>query len=252
MKRAVGLWSLALTASLAACAGTTPELAEPPRLVSQPYYETVLVDWAVAYAEQLDGPLPFDLATSTRAEGIHQVEDGEAALLVTSGEPPDGWFATPLGSLALAVIIHPDNPVRDLELDELLDLYTGRSSSWESVGGRDVPVQPILPLPGEPVGDAFRARVLTDARPWPGTLLAPTAAATLEVIMEDEGALGVVPLAAVTPEVRLLRIGGILPGDSTVSSGTYPLTVELFATAPLEPGPPLRDFLVWIQSRSVP
>jgi len=249
MKPAVGRWSLALTALLAACASTIPTPAGLPRLVSQPYYETVLVDWAVAYAEELDGALPFDLATSTRTEGIDQVEDGEAALLVTSGEPPDGWFATPLGPQAMAVIIHPDNPIRDLGLDELLDLYTGHSSSWEGVGGRDVPVQPILPLPGEPVGDAFRARVLADARPWPGTFLAPTAAAALEVVMENKGALGVVPLAAVTPEVRLLRIGGILPGDSTIGSGTYPLTVELFATAPEEPGPPLRDFLVWIQSQ---
>jgi len=250
MKRAVGLWVLPLTALAAACAGTTPAPAELPRLVSQPYYETVLVDWAVAYAEQLDGTLPFDLATSTRAEGIHQVEDGEAILLVTSGEPPDGWFATPLGPQAMAVIVHPDNPVRDLELDELHDLYTGHSSSWESVGGRNVPVQPILPLPGEPVGDAFRARLLAGARPWPGTLLAPTAAATLEVVMQEEGALGIVPLAAVTPEVRVVRIGGVLPGESTIRSGTYPLTVELFATAPDEPGPPLREFLVWIQSQA--
>jgi len=251
MKRTGGPWALALTASLVACAGTTPSLAEPPRLVSQPYYETVVVDWALSYARDLETALPFDLATATRAEGIRQVEDGDATLLVTSGEPPEGWFATPLGRQALAVVVHPNNPVRDLDLDELQDLYTGRLSSWERVGGRDVAVQPILPLPGEPSGDAFRERILAGAPPWPGTLLAPTAAATLEVVQEVEGAVGVVPLAAVTADLRLVRLGGVLPGDSTVASGSYPLTVELFATAPVEPGPPLRDFLVWIQSHGL-
>ncbi len=244
----LGVWALA--ESLGACAGATPVLSEPPRVVSQPYYESVLVDWAVAYREQLAGPLPFDLTTATHAEGLRTVEDGEAALLVTSGEPPQGWFATPLEMQAMAVIVHPDNPVRDLELDELQDLFTGRSSSWERVGGRDVPVQPVLPLPGEPLGDAFLARVLAGSRPWPGTLLAPTAEEAVEAVAEEEGAVGMIPLAAVTSQVRVIRIGGVLPGESTVRDGSYPLTVQLFATAPEEPSPPLRDFLVWIQSRA--
>ncbi|HKY84071.1 MAG TPA: substrate-binding domain-containing protein [Anaerolineales bacterium] len=249
MKPAVRMGILALTASLGACTGAAPVLSEPPRIVSQPYYEPVLVDWALAYREQLAGPLPFDLTTDTQAEALRAVEEGEAALLITSGEPPDKWFATPLEQEAMAVIVHPDNPVRDLELDELQDLFTGRSSSWESVGGRDVPVQPVLPLPGEPIGDAFRARVLAGVRPWPGTLLAPNAAEALKAVVEEKGALGLIPLAAVTPDVRVIRIGGILPGESTVGDGSYPLTVQLFATAPEEPGSPLRDFLVWIQSQ---
>jgi hypothetical protein len=61
----------------------------------------------------------------------------------------------------------------------------------------------------------------------------------VEVVAEEEGALGIIPLASVTPEVRVVRIDGVL----------YPLTIELFAASPLEPTSPLRDFLVWIQSR---
>jgi hypothetical protein len=61
--------------------------------------------------------------------------------------------------------------------------------------------------------------------------------------------LGIIPLASVTPEVRVVRIDGVLPGASSLESGAYPLTIELFAASPLEPTSPLRDFLVWIQSR---
>jgi phosphate transport system substrate-binding protein len=245
MKQAM---ALALAASLAACASPTPDFSEPPRLISQPYFEPVVVDWALAYRDRLGGPLPFDLATATHAEGLRAVEDGEASLLITSDEPPDGWFATPLA--AMAVVVHPDNPVRDLGLDELQDLFSGHASSWESAGGRDVPVQPVLPLPGEPLGDAFRTRVLGGVRSWPGTLLAPTAAAAVETVTEDKGAVGIIPLAAVTPDVRLVRIDGVLPGESTIRDGSYPLTVQLLATAPEEPASPLRDFLVWIQSQA--
>jgi DNA-binding transcriptional LysR family regulator len=112
MKRAFLLWTIPLTAIFAACAGPASTAREPPRLVSQPYFEAVLVDWALAYRAELAEPLPFDLATATQEEGVEMVEDGEAELLVSSGDPPQGWFATPLGPQAMAVIVHPDNPVR--------------------------------------------------------------------------------------------------------------------------------------------
>jgi phosphate transport system substrate-binding protein len=239
-----------LVLPLAACSAGASTEAPLPRFVTQPFYEPVLVDWAVAYRDTLDGPLPFDLDTRTRSEGLDRIEEGDADLLLTSGEPPEGWFATPLGRVGLAVVVHPDNPVRDLSLSELHDLFSGLSDSWEDVGGRELPVQPVLPLPGEPLGETFSSIVLGEAKPWPGTLLAPTASAMAQAIEEDPRAVGVLPLAAVPETLRTVRIDGILPGETTVASGTYPLTVPLLATAPTEPGPPLRDFLVWIQSET--
>ena len=233
---------------LAGCSGSTPTATAPPRLVTQPFYEPVLVDWAVAYRDVLQSPLPFDLDTRTRGEALNRLEQGEADLLVTSGEPPADWFATPLGRMGLAVVVHPDNPVRDLSIDELRDLFSGLSDSWEDVGGRQASVQPVLPLPGEPMGEAFAALVLGEAKPWSGTLLAPTAAAMTQLVAEDPAAIGILPSAAVPETLRAVRIGGILPGESTIAAGSYPLTVPLLATSPSEPGSPLRDFLVWIQS----
>lgn len=236
-----------------AVAGCTPPTAEPsefPRLVTQPYFEPILIQWALAYRDDTGRPLPFDIQTETRAEGRRMLESGEADLMVTSGDIPDEWFATPLGAQALGVIVNPDNPVRDLTLEELRDLLAGRASTWEAVGGREVPVQPVVPLPGEPFGDLLEQVVLNSFRPWPGSYFGPTPEAVLAVVAADPGAFGFVPLAAVSDSVRLLRIDGVLPGETTIGSGSYRLTLELLATAPEEPRPPLRDFLVWIQSRS--
>ncbi|MCZ7666323.1 MAG: PstS family phosphate ABC transporter substrate-binding protein [Chloroflexi bacterium] len=38
---------------------------------------------------------------------------------------------------ALAVIVHLDNPVNELSIDQLADMYTGRITNWKEVGGRD-------------------------------------------------------------------------------------------------------------------
>jgi len=224
--------------------------AAPPRLVTQPFYEPVLVDWASAYRDGLSTPLPFDVDTRTRSEGLDLLGQDEAELLVTSGDPPAGWFVTPLGKIGLAVVVHPENPVRDLTMAELRDLFSGVADSWDDVGGRAGPVQPVVPLPGEPAGEAFASLVMEDAVSWPGTLLAPTPAALAQIVADDPGAIGILPLAAVPESLRSVRVEGVLPGEATLLSGAYPLTVPLLAMAPVEPGPPLRDFLVWLQSQA--
>lgn len=235
--------------SLAACtASPTPPVA-PPRVVSQPYFEPEVVAWAKAYREALGSTLPFDLDTRTRDLAIEAVQAGESAVVLTSGDPPEGWFATPIGRLGLAVIVHPDNPVRDLALEEIRDLFAGRTASWSEVGGVEAPVQPVLPLPEEPAGEFFLEQVLGERRPWPGTLLAPTAAAMVQIVSEDETAIGLVPTAALTESVHAIRVGGVPPEAADVESGRYPLSLEMMATSPAEPASPVREFLAWLQAR---
>jgi hypothetical protein len=230
------------------CAPTPTAPPPPGRLLSQPYDEPVLVAWGLGYADTLHGALPFDIESRTRAESVRLIDSNQADLLITSGDPPAGWFATPLGRRALAIIVHPDNPVRDLTSAEVGDLFSGKTPSWNAVGGDDLPVQPVLPLPDEPARDRFEQVVLGAARPWPGTLLAPTPDAAVETVRDDPGAIGVVPLEAATSDVRIIRLDGVLPGPATVANGRYPLTVDLIATSPDEPAGALRDFLVWIES----
>jgi hypothetical protein len=107
-----------LVLPLAACSAGASTEAPLPRFVTQPFYEPVLVDWAVAYRDTLDGPLPFDLDTRTRSEGLDRIEEGDADLLLTSGEPPEaglprrsagwGWRSS-----------SPDNPVATFRSPEL-------------------------------------------------------------------------------------------------------------------------------------
>jgi phosphate transport system substrate-binding protein len=248
MRRPAVLAALGLAAFLAGCSEAAPTPADFPRLSTQPYFEPIVVEWAAAYRQALGEPLPFDLDTRTRQESLGQVEAGESGLLITSGEPPRGWFATPLGPQGVAVVVHPDNPVRDLTIRELGDLFSGLAGEWGEVGGRSTPVQPVLPLPGEPFGDAFASMALAGEAPWPGTLLAPTTTAMAQVIAEDRGAVGILPLPAVPEGLRVVRVDGVLPGDTTIATGTYPLTVSLLATAPTEPEGALRDFLAWVQA----
>ena len=42
---------------------------------------------------------------------------------------------------ALVVIVHKDNPVSNLSLDQLRGLYKGKYSNWKELGGNDAPIE---------------------------------------------------------------------------------------------------------------
>ncbi len=41
---------------------------------------------------------------------------------------------------AIAVIVHPDNPVEQLTLQQISDIYSGKITNWQEVGGEDLPI----------------------------------------------------------------------------------------------------------------
>ncbi|OGI41820.1 MAG: hypothetical protein A2150_00445 [Candidatus Muproteobacteria bacterium RBG_16_64_11] len=48
---------------------------------------------------------------------------------------------TPVAWDALVVIVHKDNPVSDITLEQLRQLYTGKLTNWKQLGGRDAPIE---------------------------------------------------------------------------------------------------------------
>ncbi len=243
--------TLLLLGMLYGCAPpATPTPAPPP--APRAAVSTALAPWLIqrarAFMEE-QGPLPFDLETLPPQAALEAAADGQFAFVITASPPPEGWFATPLGMEGVAVVVHPDNKIRQLGLQTLGDLFSGRLESWEALGGEARPVQAVLPLSGDEMRELLQSLALGNLRPSTNALLAPTTTAALTLVAEDPGAVGLVPLSAVSSQVRAVRVEGVLPATSTVSDGRYPLTLQVLAVAPQEPQGALRDWLVWLQSQ---
>ena len=48
---------------------------------------------------------------------------------------------TPVAWDALVVIVHKDNPVSNMTLEQVRDLLKGRITNWKQLGGKDAPVE---------------------------------------------------------------------------------------------------------------
>jgi len=125
----------------------------------------------------------------------------------------------------VAIIVNRHNPIENLTLDDLRSILLGRRSHWSP--GRPVSLI-VLPQPGAIERSVVLRRVLSMnesayRKHWLGRVFraesasAPTNADSLDMIRRAvariPGAIGVVSIAAVGPDVQVLRIDGLLPGQ---------------------------------------
>ncbi|MEO9514865.1 MAG: phosphate ABC transporter substrate-binding/OmpA family protein [Paracoccaceae bacterium] len=64
---------------------------------------------------------------------------------------------------SLIVITHPDNPVNEMSVDQLADIYTGKIRNWMELGGPDMPIVVVHRAEGSGTGALFNQRILGDA-----------------------------------------------------------------------------------------
>ncbi len=203
------------------------------RILATDLTEPLLLDLGGAYTEaNRDVALIPEQVSAAALKSDLSAGRADLGLAV---DPGPGLFATPLGYVRLAVVVHPANQVSQLDLAQVQALFAGQVTDWANAGGEPGPVQPVVRPPGADAAQVFGAQALSGAAPSANALVAPTWAAMLELVAQTPGAIGYLPDFAVEPSVKAVRV----PVD---------LRALIVAVAVTEPAGPARDFLAWAQS----
>ena len=232
-------------AVLGACL-TSAAFAAGPTLVLRGDVATtrgMMQDVAAAWAKSGHGKV--DLQPFNTASGLDAVAHGTADL-AGSARPGNGSAQeagltfTPVAWDALVLITHPSNPVSSLTLKQLHDIYYGKITNWNQVGGRDEPIDVYaVASPGD--GVEFSLRKLLFGRgnqPVAAPRLYVNTAKLEEAVTLDPKALGASTLSRVAGngKVKMIRIDGTAPSASAVASGSYKLFTPLYLVT--NPGSP--------------
>ena len=237
---------------LAACASTSPEappiLPTPfPEIATTPELEAWTTSSILSFRDTKDEQafIGIGLEILGLPAARESTQAGDLSLLVTAVEPPEDWFVTPLGRDSIAIVVNSENPVRDLTADEVLAIFTGRADEWQDLGGSDLTIQPVVPLEGAETRSYLQRQLLGDRRYASTALIGPTPAAVMEIVSEEPGAVGILPLSAATDGVVLVTIDGFDPERNDA----YPWTLEILGMSPKEPSGVVREWLAWLQAR---
>ena len=186
--------------------------------------EKVIGALGEAFEAQNNG-VSFTYNPTGSGSGITAVQEGRCDIGLSSRELKDeetasGLTATVLAYDGIAVIVNPENPVTELDVDTIAKIYTGEITNWKDIGGQDGEIILIGREAGSGTRDGFESITGTeDACRYRQELTATGDVIT--TVSQNPNAIGYASLAAVKDTVRAVSVGGAAPTEDTVRDGSY-------------------------------
>ena len=157
--------------------------------------------------------------------GITAVQEGTCDIGLSSRALKDeeksaGLKETILAYDGIAIIVHPDNPVSDLTIEQIAQLYTGEITNWKDVGGNDAEVVLIGREAASGTRDGFESITGTKEKCQYRQELTSTGD-VITAVSQNPDAIGYASLASIKDSVKALNVDGVTPSEATVKDGSY-------------------------------
>ncbi len=193
-----------------------------------------------------------DLANASR-----QIKDEEIAEAQSKGVDPVEHI---IARDAIAVIVNAANPVNELTLQQISDIYSGKITNWTEVGGEDRPIVKLSRETNSGTHVYFLETVLrlsskedktlfsTD------TLLLPSSEGIISEVRDNPNAIGYDGLGYVPDDLKMIAVakgaGGpyVLPSIETVNDKSYAIARDLYMYTNGQPVGVVKEYLDWILS----
>jgi len=194
-----------------------------------------------------------NIANASRSMKEDEIEDARANDI----EPVEHVVAID----ALAIIVNLENPVSELSIDQLSDIFTGRITNWKDVGGNDAEIILVSRETNSGTHVYFLEEVVRRGQKEiddifaPQTLLMPSSVGITSEVRRNANAIGYDGLGYVDPaHEKILAIAVeaespfVMPSTETAKEGTYPLSRDLYMYTAGEPQNVIAEYLDWIMS----
>lgn len=266
---------LVLSALLLNCGGARRDEnqnSRPDEIVIENMGSDTMVNLALAWAEEymrLHPDVRLSVTGGGSGTGIAAMINGTVDLANASREmkPEELDAARQNGRApqefvvardAIAVVVHPSNPVNGLTRQQLADIYTGKITNWRAVGGADRPIVLLSRESNSGTYVYFLENVIRqgDAQSQllfsPETLLMPSSEGISAEVRQNPNAIGYDGLGYVTPDQKTLGIARddasefVLPSVETVNTGAYPIARPLYMYTVGEPQGAVKAYLDWV------
>ncbi len=183
--------------------------------------------------------------------GIQAVRTGAAEVGMSSRNLMDSekdLIAVPIIYDAIAVIVHPDNPLKDLSLDQIRKIFSAEITLWSELGGRNHPITLVTREEGSGTREAFQKMIMGGKEISLSALVQDSNGAIRQVVADDRNAIGYISLGLVNDRVRALKIDGIEPSVESIQHHRYKIIRPFLFVFKSTPQGLARSFLDYILS----
>lgn len=161
---------------------------------------------------------------------------------------------------AIAIVVNPANLVNHLTIQQLSDIYSGKINNWKEVGGEDRVIVRLSRETNSGTHVFFLENVIRMGDPnnktlfSTDTLLLPSSEGITAETRDNPNAIGYDGLGYVTPEVKVIAVGGsetgpfVLPSADSVNNGQYPIARDLYMYTNGQPTGAILNYINWIMT----
>jgi phosphate transport system substrate-binding protein len=189
--------------------------------------------------------------TTDVCEASRSMKDPEKKQVADkAGGPP---VELPVAKDGLSVYVNEGNPVKELTMAQLKDIYTGKVTNWKDVGGQDGKIVPYSRENSSGTYVFFKEHVLANADYTPRAQNMPGTGAVVSAVSKDKAAIGYGG-AAYSKGIKVIKVKkdektpGVVPSDATIKDGSYPLSRPLFFYLRPKASADIKAFTDWVLS----
>jgi phosphate transport system substrate-binding protein len=157
----------------------------------------------------------------------------------------------------VCIILHADNPVKSLTDAQVVDIYTGKTTHWQAVGGNDAPITVVNKAEGRSTLELFLHYFKLENKAVKAQVVIGDNEQGIKTVAGNPNAIGYVSIGTADYAVKhgvpikLLPMRGIEASTKTVGDSTFPLSRPLNLVTKTAPAGLAKEFLDFAQSSEV-
>jgi len=151
----------------------------------------------------------------------HAAHIGMSSRSLMGGEK--NLYTVTIAKDAIAIIVHPENPITNLSLPQIRQVFSGKIRNWSEIGGHLRPIVLVTREEGSGTREAFQKMVMEKDEINLEALVQDSNGAIRQVVGSDPNTIGYISLGLVNETVRALKISGVEPNLKNIFYGHYRL-----------------------------
>ena len=210
----------------------------------QPFAEKL----AEVYMQQRPG-MRIDVQGGGSSAGIFAAQQGAANLGASSRElvPAEkNLHEIAIAWDGIAVIVHPSNPLKNLSLQQLRQLFQGQITNWQDLGLPAHAIDLITREEGSGTREAFEHMVMGKTEFTSSALVQDSNGSVREIVAGDPSSLGYISAGLVDERVKTVAIDGVLPTREDIKNQTYKLVRRFLLVSLVPPAGECKTFVDFV------
>jgi phosphate transport system substrate-binding protein len=125
-------------------------------------------------------------------------------------------------------VVHPNNKISNITLNQLKDIYQGKIRNWKKLGGVNKRIAVISRDTSSGTYEVWEEKVMKKERVYPGALLQASNGAIFQAVSNNKYAIGYIGIGYLGKKIKPLSVNSVKGSLKTTLDGSFPISRPLF------------------------